>query len=114
MGNDLSCINTKEDAGMSRLKLQAVGANSNQISDAELAGMMDNNPMNALKQKVGLTFRCSDLPNLDRNSKTDAFCVLWDISGRQKRKIGETEVVADNLNPEFVTEMNVEYYFEQQ
>lgn len=31
-----------------------------------------------------------------------------------KREVGRTEVVADNLNPAFVTTINMDYYFEVQ
>lgn len=31
-----------------------------------------------------------------------------------KTKLGTTEMVADNLNPEFVTDIPVDYYFEIQ
>jgi len=29
-------------------------------------------------------------------------------------KVGQTEVVADNLNPQFLTTVNIDYFFEQQ
>ena len=29
-------------------------------------------------------------------------------------KVGQTEVVADNLNPQFLTTVNMDYFFEQQ
>jgi hypothetical protein len=45
-------------------------------------------PGDSLKQKVGLTFECSNLPNMDRGSKTDPFVVLWEMKGKQKHKIG--------------------------
>jgi len=41
-------------------------------------------PGDSLKQKVGLTFSCVGLPNMDRGSKTDPFVVLWQMNGRQK------------------------------
>lgn len=68
-----------------------------------------------LKQKVALRFKCTNLANLDHGSKTDAFCVLWqmDKQGR-KTKLGQTEMIANNLNPEFVTDIMVDFYFEQQ
>jgi hypothetical protein len=51
---------------------------------------------------------------MDRHSKTDAFVVIWQMKGKQKQRIGQTEVVADNLDPEFVTTINIDYFFEQQ
>jgi len=61
-----------------------------------------------------LTFSCSNLPNLDRASKTDPFCVVWELKGNQKIKRGQTEVILDNLSPEFVTTIQVDYHFEEQ
>lgn len=75
MGNDCVKAN-QEDIGMN--SKQGTGA-SNQaavgasIDDQILSGA----PMDALKQKVGLTFECQNLPNLDKGSKTDPFVVLW-------------------------------------
>lgn len=53
---------------------QAVGTGSDGISDDALAASLVNS---GLKQKVGLSFNCTDLPNLDKRSKTDAFIVIW-------------------------------------
>jgi hypothetical protein len=78
MGND--CIKANnEDIGMSNLSKAAVGSDSNQISDDLLNA---NLPNDSLKQKVGLNFSCTDLPNLDVGSKTDAFIVVWQINGK--------------------------------
>jgi len=58
-----------------------------------------------------------DLPNLDTFSKTDAFIVLYELKKRgsqvMKMKIGKTECIYDNLNPIFVTNLNVDYLFEE-
>lgn len=81
---------------------------SNEALDLALGGA------NSLKQKVSLTFEGINLPNLDQGSKTDAFCVLFQLQGNRKSKIGETEVVADSLNPKWVKNINVDYYFEAQ
>jgi hypothetical protein len=51
---------------------------------------------------------------MDVHSKTDAFIVVWQVQGQRLVKIGQTEVVADNLNPQFVTIINMDYFFEQQ
>lgn len=78
MGNDCVKANN-EDVGMTKLSQQSVGTNSNGISDDLLNA---NLPSDSLKQKVGLNFECSDLPNLDRGSKTDAFIVVWQLNGK--------------------------------
>ena len=54
------------------------------------------------------------MPNLDSGSLTDAFCVLWLIDNKRQVKVGTTEVIPDNLNPVFVTPINLDYYFEKQ
>ena len=59
-----------------------------------------------------LNFKCSGLPNLDKHSKSDPYCVLWAVNPT-KSLIGRTEVVYDNLNPEFVTPIDADYFFEE-
>ena len=52
---------------------------------------------------------------MDKRGKTDAYCVLYDLSkGGQPKQLGMTEFVADNLNPQFVKEILADYMFEQQ
>ena len=94
---------------MQGVKTQAVGNNADGITDELLHSSLDGG---GLKQTVSLTFSCADLPNLDSGSKTDPFLVLWQLNGKQKQRLGQTEVIADNLNPEFVKEIKVDYYFE--
>jgi len=60
-----------------------------------------------------LTFSCKNLPNLDVGSKTDPFCVVWELKGNRKTRVGNTECILDNLNPEFVTTIEVNYHFEE-
>jgi hypothetical protein len=56
------------------------------------------------------------LPNLDTFSKTDAFIILYEMKKQgnktMKMKIGQTECIYDNLNPNFVTNFEVDYLFE--
>ena len=94
MGND--CVKANEDIGMNQLAQRAVGGNLNEISDELLSASLPND---SLKQKIGLTFECMNLPNMDVHSKTDAFIVVWQKHGQRLQRIGQTEVVADNLNP---------------
>jgi len=110
MGALTQCTKANEDVGARKLQAQAVGANQNQISDAQLDQL---NMGNGLSQKLMLTFACKSLPNLDVGSKTDPFCVVWELKGNQKIKRGQTECILDNLNPEFVTAIEVDYHFEE-
>ena len=82
MGN---CI-TAEDVGMSTMKNRAVDQGVGQDDVSDVLGFIDRNA--GLKQRVGLTFSCSDLPNLDKHSKTDAFLVLWALKDSREEKIG--------------------------
>ena len=76
-----------EDKGVMKAGMGAVGSDANSVSDEYLDLALKGG--SALKQKVGLTFTCIDLPNLDRRSKTDAFVVLWRLKNNgQKEKLG--------------------------
>ena len=81
---------------------------SNEVLDLALGEMA------TLKQRVSLTFECSNLPNLDKRSKSDAICVLFQMNGNQKSRLGDTEIIPDSLNPKWVKSINVDYYFEAQ
>ena len=50
---------------------------------------------------------------MDKGSKTDPFLILYQLVNGAKKRIGVTEVIIDSLNPEFVTEIDVDYYFEE-
>ena len=89
----------------------AVSSNTDVVTDAVLDSALG---ANALKTKVNLTFEGINLPNLDIGSKTDPFLVLFQIKNRMKTKIGETEVISDTLNPKWVKNITIDYYFEMQ
>ena len=68
------CANSSEDRGLST-RHNVTSANDS-VSDLELISAL--NDVNAgLKQKVLLNIKCNKLPNLDKDSKSDPFCVLW-------------------------------------
>ena len=67
--------------------------------------------------KVNIWISCKHLPNLDYGfeNKTDPFVRVY---VREEKKpdwilIGETEVINNNLNPEFNTIISLNYYFEK-
>jgi len=66
----------QEDVGMSMSSKNrgAVGANIESISDETLSLMSS---ADSLKQRLILSFELKDLPNMDKKSKTDSFCVLF-------------------------------------
>ena len=51
---------------------------------------------------------------MDSGSKTDPYLVLFEIDRGFERKIGETEVISDSLNPKWVKAIDVDYFFEKQ
>ena len=51
---------------------------------------------------------------MDTFSKSDPFAILFRKVGNVWNRIGQTEVIHDNLNPEWVTKVTVDFHFEQQ
>lgn len=66
------------------------------------------------KYVVDLMFGCEGLPNLDIVTKTDAFLKVFMKRASQIEwsKIGETEVVYNNLSPWFTKSFTVDFFFE--
>ena len=115
-----SCTQTKH------YNAQAVGANGisggtiSDIDDAALQAIKNGigeASKSALKQIIQLSFSLEDLPNLDTFSKTDAFIILYELKKQGnrtiKQKVGRTECIFDNLNPDFVKSFEVDYLFEE-
>ena len=50
--------------------------------------------------KVQISVRCTGLVNLDRFSKSDPMCVLFEDKKGAWIEQGRTEVIKDNLNPD--------------
>lgn len=50
---------------------------------------------------------------MDTMSESDPFAVLYKQSGRIWQKLGQTEVIHDNLNPAWVKKWAVDFHFEQ-
>lgn len=63
-----------------------------------------------------LSFSCKKLKNLDFLSKSDPIVLVYvRTRGQQGMTLmGQTEIIADNLNPEFVKTVLVDYYFEEE
>ena len=80
-----------------------------------LEAIQENDGLNA-SNWVELSFKCTDLINMDKNdgTKSDPYLVLYK---KQKddswKKVGNTEIIRDSLNPEFVTKIIVDYHFEE-
>jgi hypothetical protein len=63
--------------------------------------------------KVNLFLQCMHLPNLDVASKSDPQVTVTLSDARGTRVIGQTEIVADNLNPKFAKAIPLDYFFEE-
>ena len=67
-------------------------------------------------QQVELKISCRNLVDMDIFSKSDPFVVVYTKSNVKSewREIGRTEVIMDNLNPDFVKSFKLDYFFEEQ
>lgn len=103
-----------EDRGVSNMGKMAVTPQSQSI-DSEVIDMAlaASNPTNSLKSKVTLTFSAENLPNLDKSSKTDPILVIWQENNNNHIYLGQTEAQQDTLSPQWVTSIDVDYFFEQ-
>ena len=50
---------------------------------------------------------------MDTFSKSDPFVVLYKQQGHVWQKLGQTEIIHDNLNPKWVTKITLDFHFEQ-
>jgi flagellar basal body rod protein FlgC len=66
-----------------------------------------------MTQRLEISIRCENLPNMDTMSESDPFAVLYKQSGRMWQKLGTTEVIHDTLHPVFVKKIQVDFHFEQ-
>jgi len=60
-----------------------------------------------------ITFKCKNLPNLDTFTRTDGVIFLYEKRGSIWKLIGNTEIIMDSLNPEWVKCFDLEYKFEE-
>ena len=67
-----------------------------------------------LVTKLSIGFSCENLPNMDTTSESGPFVVLYKKINREWKQIGNTEIIHDNLNPQFVKKILVDYHFEEQ
>ena len=113
IGDNLTCFRKHENQGavMSGAGRMGMGRD---LDDAVLAATNKSIENNAgLVNVVSLTFACEDLPNLDTFTRTDGMVVLYQKSGNQWMKLGQTEVIMDTMNPKWVKSFEVQYHFEK-
>eukprot|EP00112_Aurelia_sp_Birch-Aquarium-sp1_P009496 Seg2080.8 transcript_id=Seg2080.8/GoldUCD/mRNA.D3Y31 product=Copine-8 protein_id=Seg2080.8/GoldUCD/D3Y31 len=65
--------------------------------------------------QVELHISCRDLLDMDTFSKSDPVAVLnvFDKTKKSWKEYGRTEVIMDNLNPDFAKSFVMDYYFEE-
>ena len=63
--------------------------------------------------KINLHIQGRKLRDLDTFSKSDPQCTVYELKDNQWVKIGETEHIEDELNPNFTTLIPINYYFWQ-
>jgi hypothetical protein len=75
---------------------------------------MENLTMNDCSELISLHVSAKNLPNLDITSKTDPYCILSIRDGKKgaKTRVGISEVKMDTLNPEWTSDFQVTYHFE--
>lgn len=55
-----------------------------------------------------------NLAGMDIFSKSDPRCIVFEKVEGKWIKIGKTEEIKDNLNPDFTTAFTLKYYFEKE
>lgn len=104
-----ACANTQPNGAVRTGTKMGTGSD---LDAAVLAAC--NIGASGLVQRLQLAFSCEELINMDTFSKSDPFCILFRQTGNMWQKIGQTEVINDNLNPQWVTKITVDFHFEQQ
>ena len=66
-----------------------------------------------LCMQVNLFVSGRKLRDLDAFSKSDPMCFLLEQRNGSWAKLGQTEQIKNNLNPDFTTSFTVPYYFEK-
>jgi hypothetical protein len=105
LGDQMSCFRTHQNARA----IQGTLTTGRDLDDTVLAAVNQNieAAQSGLINTIRLSFACKELPNLDTFTRTDGMCVLFKQNGNQWLKVGQTEVIMDNLNPQWVTQIDV-------
>lgn len=111
IGDTLTCFREHENQ-------EAVGrgvatGSGKDLDDAVLAATSNEINAHVLQQTLKLSFACKNLPNMDTFTRTDGMVVLFEKRGNMWQMLGMTEVIMDNLNPEWVKDFQVPYKFEE-
>lgn len=68
---------------------------------------------NSLQMQVNLFVSGRKLKKMDTFSQSDPRCLLFEKKNGNWVKIGMTEQIKDNANPDFATAFSVSYFFEK-
>lgn len=63
--------------------------------------------------QVDLFVSARKLKNLDTFSKSDPMCYLYEKQGKRWAKLGQTEQIKNDINPEFRKSFTIPYFFEK-
>ena len=112
-GDTFTCFRRHENAGATTSGSSKLGLGRD-LDDAVLAATNKSIAQDqGLVNIVTLSFKCSNLPNLDTFTRTDGMVVLYQKVGNVWKELGKTEVIMDNLDPEWVKSFEVNYHFEK-
>ena len=75
--------------------------------------MPQQNAADTLSMQVNLYISARKLKDLDVMSKSDPCAALYEYKNNNWVKIGQTERIKDNLNPDFEQALTIAYYFEK-
>lgn len=64
------------------------------------------------QQKLELFISCRSLLDKDKYSKSDPYVIVYAKQNNQWFEIDRTEIIKDNLNPNFAKSIIIDYFFE--
>ncbi|CAD8081247.1 unnamed protein product [Paramecium sonneborni] len=80
-----------------------------------MLSQQDQNQYSEAIQKLELFISCRQLDDLDTTSVSDPYVILYIKSNKDDwSKIGQTELIWNNLNPNFANSIIIDYHFEVQ
>jgi hypothetical protein len=83
--------------------------------DRAFSGSINAGP-DSLSDKILISISCRNLVDLDLLSKSDpeVHVFLKDSHSKNYSLIGKTEMILNNLNPDFTKTFTIDYYFERE
>ena len=82
------------------------------INENNLPGLSDPQKKREGHQKIELFISCRQLKNRDLISLSDPQVKIFTYEGDTEKFFGETEMILDSLNPDFLTTFSMDYIFE--